>query len=326
MQRLPVAATTATALRRPPPPPPAAVATASFTIPATVGVDVPVIFDASASTSSDGSALQYFWDFGNGQLGGGAVVSRLFAAGGARNVTLTVIDGAHVSATRTRTLTVTPRAAAVGSVSVEGAITTVDGVALDAVTVTLVGGAASGTTDSLGKVHLTLDLDAPLTLKLTKTGFADQFVIVRIPAAAGTDAYFAAAMRTRDAALSLADAAAGGTLTGRDGALITLPANALVDSAGAPVIGAVDIAMTPVDVTQANADGFPGGFDGLPPTGTITPIVSYGTVEYVLSAGIERLHLAPGKTATIEIPIYGRAECRRILDRRRRHHAAVVAG
>jgi hypothetical protein len=287
-----------------PPVPPAATATASFTSPASVAADVPVVFDGSASTSSNGSDLQYFWDFGDGQLGGGAAIARQFATGGSRSVTLTVIDGAHLSATQTRSLTVTPRPAASSSASIEGFITTVDGVALDAVSVTLVGGAATGTTDALGKVHLTLDLGVPVTLKLAKVGFADQFVIVHIPATAGADGYFEASMRTRDAALSLADAAAGGTLTGRDGAVITLPPNALVDTTNAPVTGVIDIAMTPVDVTQASADGFPGSFDGLTTTGTATPIASYGTVEYVLTVGVERLHLAPGKTATIGIPIY----------------------
>src|SRR5262245_18552517 len=68
--------------------------TAAFTSPASANANQVVVFDASTSTSSDGSALSYVWDFGDGQRGGGKTIARSFGAGGARNVLLTVIDGA----------------------------------------------------------------------------------------------------------------------------------------------------------------------------------------------------------------------------------------
>lgn len=290
-----------------PSPPPDVVAakpTASFTAPTSAAANQAIVFDAGASTSSDGSSLSYSWDFGDGQRGGGKTIARSFATGGMRSVTLTVVDGAQLRDTQTRTFTVSAPVAS-GNITTRGRIAGLDGVALEGVAVAQVGIAgAPAATDAMGKVALSLDVNVPLVLKLSKASFADQFVAVAIPTSTGADAFFEAVLRARDAALTLADAAAGGSLAGRDGASITLPANALVNGAGTTVSGQVQIAMTPVDVTLPAAGGFPGSFDGIKPDATTTPIVSFGTVEFVLSSGVDRLQLAPGKTATIEVPIY----------------------
>jgi hypothetical protein len=280
--------------------------TASFTSANSAAVNQTVVFDASASTSPDGSALTYVWDFGDGLRGGGKTIARSFGAGGARTVTLTVIDGGARSGSASRTLTVT--APSTGpAITVNGKITGTDGSPLSGVSVTWVGASSStpGVSDAAGKVSLALPRGTPVTLKLTKTGFADQFVQLNLPASTGADAYFEAIQRTRDAALTLADAAAGGTLTGRDGAGITLPPNAFVDSTGATVTGAIQISVTPVDATQSGGGGFPGQFDGIHADGKTTPIVSFGAVEYIPTSGAGRLQLAPGKTASIDVPIYG---------------------
>jgi PKD domain len=281
--------------------------TAAFSAPATSVAGQAVVFDAGASTSSDGSALSYAWDFGNGMRGGGRTIARSFAAAGDRSVTLTVTDGAGRQATQSRTVTVSGLVPS-GSVAAQGRVAGLDAVALEGVTVTLASGGSQGatlaTSDAAGKLSLTLDKGVPVVLKLAKSGYADQFVPLQFPDATTTDAYFTATMRSRDAAQTLADAAAGGTLTARDGALITLPAGALVDGSGNAVSGPVQIAMTPIDVTAPNAGGFPGSFDGIQPDGTTTPIVSFGTTEFVLSAGGQRLQIAAGKSATIELPVY----------------------
>lgn len=292
----------------PPPASPAvssATPIASFAAPATANANATVVFDASASTSSDGTALQYVWDFGNDQRGGGKTIARVFGSGGVKTVTLTVIDGAQLSASQTKTVTIAAPAAPAASLKVRGSITTVDGVALEGVTLAQQGGSASAISSAMGKAEVTLGIGVPLTLKLSKAGYADQFVNLQLPASTGADASFAAVMRPRDAALTLADAAVGGSLTGRDGASVTLPANALVNGAGTRASGAVQIAITPVDVTQPAAGGFPGSFDGIQPDGSTTPIVSFGVSEYVLTAAGQSLQLAPGQTATIEVPIYG---------------------
>jgi hypothetical protein len=289
----------------PPPPPPLSGPTAAFAVAASGSVLTPLALDASASTSADGSALQYVWDFGGGQRGGGQTIAHVFGSGGSKNVTLTVIDGAGKSASLTKTVTIAAAAAAATTVTAQGVVKAVDGTVIAGVTVSAVGSTASAITDALGTASLSLGTGTPVTLKFSKGGYADQFLPLALPATTGADAAFEVAMRPRDAAQTLADAATGGTLSGRDGALITLPANALVNAAGTAVTGPVQIAMTPVDVTQAGAGGFPGSFDGVKPDGTMSPIVSLGVNEYVLTAGGQPLQLAPGKTATIEVPIYG---------------------
>ncbi|MDB6062431.1 MAG: hypothetical protein JWM78_2534 [Verrucomicrobiaceae bacterium] len=284
-------------------PPTNTVTTASFTAATSAAQNTAVIFDASTSAAADGGALQYVWDFG-GVRGGGKIIARSFAIAGDTTVKLTVIDSAGLSATKTQTITITAPAVAPATKSAQGSVTGLDGTALPGVTVAVVGSSATGTTDSTGKVALTVNVGVPLTVKLSKAGYADQVLSVQVPSSVGADAYFEATMRTRDAAQTLPDAAAGGALTGRDGATITLPANALVDSTGTAVTGPVDIAMTPVDPTQPFGGGFPGEFAGTKPDGSTVSIVSYGTTEYILTAGGQALQLAPGKTASIDIPLY----------------------
>ncbi len=291
-----------------PPTPPVVtgIPTASFTVAAAANAFDPVTFDATASTSTDGSALQYVWDFGNGQRGGGKTITRSFGAGGTRSVTLTVFDGANRSAAVSKSIAISPPPPPVSTLNAQGIVKALDGTALSGVTISQVAGTSSsiGLTDSSGKARLLVGTGSPVMLRFTKAGYADQLLNLTLPATTGSDAAFEVSMRTRDAALTLPDAAAGGSLTGRDGALLSLPPNALVTGAGAAVTGAVQIAITPVDVTQDAAGGFPGGFTGLAQNGIATPIVSFGTTEYVLTSGGQRVQVAPGKSATIELPLY----------------------
>ncbi|CAN5259654.1 hypothetical protein BH10PSE17_BH10PSE17_12470 [soil metagenome] len=278
--------------------------TAAFTAAATAAVQAPVAFDASTSKAADGSALLYVWDFGDGVRGGGAKIAHAFGAAGTRSVTLTVIDAGGRQGKVTKGVEVTPAAAAVGTVVVHAAIVDDAGAAVSGVVVGKPGSATPlGTTDASGQVDVTLDRGPVLVLRLTKAGYADQTQTIQLPATAGVDTRITAVMRPRDAAQTLADAHAGGSLTGRLGATITLPADALVNAAGTLVTGAVPISMTTVDPTLAGGGGFPGRFDGVTPDGATTPIVSFGTVEFVLGDDANRLQLAPGKTATIELPV-----------------------
>ncbi len=289
----------------PPLVPPANTPTAAFSASDTAAANVPIAFDASGSTSPNGTALTYAWDFGDGQRGGGQTIAHVFATGGLRNVTLTVVDGAGRRASQSKSITVSVAAPPSAMINAQVAVKTVDGVAIDGVTVIPIGGGAgSALTDAMGKASLTLGMGAPVSLKLSKSGYADQFATLQLPSSAGTDAYVEATMRTRDVAQTLADAAAGGTVSGRDGATLTLPANALVNDAGTAVNGPVQISVTPVDVTLAAAGGFPGQFEGIRPDGASTPIVSFGTTEFVLTAGGSPVQIAAGAQATIELPIY----------------------
>ena len=284
-----------------PPPPPPPQSTASFTAANTGTAQAPLAFDASASTSSDGSALTYRWNFGDGQLGNGAKIAHAFGAAGSFSVTLTVTDGASRSATASKTVAVTAAAAPGPTIPVTGVVQGVDGLAIDGVTATAPDG-ATATSNAMGKVTLSLGTDVPMLVRLAKAGYADQFVSVSMPHTAGADAGFSAVMRPRSASQAF-DATAGGSLTTPDGASLTLPANGVVDGAGAIVSGSIDVTMTPVDVTLPGGGGFPGSYDGVNTDASTTPIVSFGTTEFVLGKNGQRLQVAPGKTATIELPL-----------------------
>jgi len=108
----------------------------------------------------------------------------------------------------------------------------------------------------------------------------------------------------RDAAVAIAGIEGGGSASGRDGVKVTFPAAALVTAAGAPVSGAIEMQMTPVNVVDLDVGAFPGAFEGLPTGATRAAIMSYGSAELLPLQGGQKLELAAGKTAEIELPIY----------------------
>ena len=184
--------------------------------------------------------------------------------------------------------------------AVTGAVRDVNGV-LAGVTVADASGSPTGTTDATGHVTLTLTTGVPHTLKLSKSGYADRFVVVNLPATTPIG-YFEAGMIARGATQSLP--ASGGSLIGADGSTITIPAGAVVDGSGMPVTGMIDVTLTPVNVVGQDLAAFPGRFEGVQTSGTKSLIASHGVVEYTLSQGGQPLQLAAGQQATIEIPIY----------------------
>jgi PKD repeat protein len=270
---------------------------------ATAGaVRVPVVFDARGSSDPDGDALSFSWDFGDGMKGGSAQLAHLYAAPGAFTVTLTVADGRGGIATAMGSVTIAPGPTPTGTVAAQGIVRAIGNAALAGVTVTVESTGANGTTGADGKVSVNVPRGAPALLRLAKTGYADQILPLAIPDVDETT-IFEAVMSPREPVQPLADAAAGGALGGKDGASLTLPPNALVGPGGTPVTGAVDVSLTPVD-PQANEQAFPGRFAGIAAGGEDGLLLSYGTVEFELSQGGQPLQLAPGKTGTVEIPVY----------------------
>ncbi|WP_165872147.1 PKD domain-containing protein [Tenacibaculum sp. M341] len=73
----------------------------------TLSGDAPleVLFDASASSDTDGDTITYAWDFGNGDTSTEETVTYTFTESGTYEVTLTVSDGI-LSTTATETITV----------------------------------------------------------------------------------------------------------------------------------------------------------------------------------------------------------------------------
>lgn len=278
--------------------PPTAVFTRSA---ASVAQGQAVSFDAGASSDPEGDTLAYSWDFGDGSHGGGARIAHAYAAAGHYTATLTVSDGHGHSATATQTVDATAGPAAGPVAAVSGVVGDAAG-PLAGVAVQQVGGTASATTAADGTVQLTLPSGVPLLLRLSKSGYADQLLPLALPSGAPS-ARFKAGLLPREAALTL-DASTGGALVGKHGASVTLPPGALVDTGGHAVSGPVQVAISPLDIRGGGVAQFPGRFAGLTPDGTMEPIASHGTVEYAISAGGARLQLAPGATATVELPLY----------------------
>ena len=97
------------------------------------------------------------------------------------------------------------------------------------------------------------------------------------------------------------------TAIGVDGVSVTFPANALVDVEGDPVTGSIEMFMTPLDVTGPDRDAFPGLFEGVTSGSERVALLSHGVGEIMPMQGDARLKLAPGATATVELPLYADA-------------------
>ncbi|HET7274138.1 MAG TPA: PKD domain-containing protein [Longimicrobiaceae bacterium] len=287
-----------------PTPPPAAAPTASFTTAGSTQAGEPTTFDASASTDPESSALVYSWDFGDGVRGGAETVAHLYTEAGSYNVSLVVANTGGSADTVSSTLTISAPPAPTGTATLSGQITDAAGDPLEGVTVALVGGSLSATTDADGALTFSnFPAGAPATLNLSKDGYAATFARVEI-ADGSAEGYFMAALQARDAATTLSNVADGGTIAGQDGVTITIAADALVDQDGNPVTGDIRGALTPLDVSGDAMRAFPGSTTALSATGETSILLPFGAAEFELTQGGESLQIAPGKTATIEIPIY----------------------
>lgn len=165
---------------------------------------------------------------------------------------------------------------------------------------------ATAQTDAQGKATLSVPLAQDVTLAFSKLEIANQVKVLRVPAGS-TSATLRVTLIEREAPQALADIGVGGTVSGKDGVRAEFPAGSLVNAAGQVVSGAVQVQMTPVNVLSQTA-AFPGRFAGTPAGAAAgaapVAIVSFGTAEFVPTQGGQKLQVAPGKTVTIEIPMY----------------------
>ena len=169
---------------------------------------------------------------------------------------------------------------------------------------TVSSGTDSASTGADGRASIAVPTGSEQALEVRKAGFAEQIKIVHLPSGTTAAPPLRAMLVERAAAVPIAGIEAGGSATGVHGVKVTFPAGALVTPAGAAVSGTIDMRMTPVDVSGIDVGAFPGLFEGLPTGGARAPLLSFGVNELVPEQGGQKLNLAPGKTAEIELPIY----------------------
>ena len=149
--------------------------------------DLTARVDGTGSTDPENAALTYAWDFGDGTSGTGATASRTYTAAGTYTVRLTVTDAGGLTATTTRSVTVTAPPVGAGSIAADtfsrevlfgwgtaergGAWTTSGSATVTAGTGRLAAGAGQSATAKLTAVDRTdVAVQATLTLPALTTG------------------------------------------------------------------------------------------------------------------------------------------------------------
>src|SRR5450432_2320490 len=174
---------------------------------------------------------------------------------------------------------------------------------VDAATVTVASTGATATTSATGKATLQVPVSSEQVLVLAKSGFAEQVRLLTL-AAGATQGSLTALMVSREPAQAIASIEAGGSASVKDGVKVTFPPGALLDAAGQPVSGTIQMSMTPLNTALSDVGAFPGAFEGTAPGVARSAIVTLGTSELVPQQNGQKLQLASGKTATIELPMY----------------------
>ncbi len=159
-------------------------------------------------------------------------------------------------------------------------------------------------TDASGHFELNVPDGIEYVLKLTASGYAVQSTPVKSPAADGTVSIDVTMIARSEP--QVFDSGSAAALSGTAGASVNIAANSFVDTDGNPVTGDIQVSITPVDISHpASLAAFPGEFSGvLEGTTEESPIISFGTVEFVFTQNGQPVQLAEGQSADIEIPIY----------------------
>lgn len=261
-----------------------------------------------AATDADGDTLTY--NIGTQPTSGtislsGNVVSYTPDAGfsGTDSFTFTVNDGTVNSNAATVNLTVQPIS------NFQGRLTQADGTVIPNVSVEALDGAGdvvtATTSDVDGAFTLTAVTEQALVLNFLSDDYANQVLPVTMPALKSINLPLDITLIKRGESQTI-DIDAGGTLSGANGASVTLTAGSFVDENDAAVTGNITTQITPVDISNPLIlAAFPGDFKGIEEmNNTETSIVSLGTVEYVFTQNGMPLQLSNGATAEIQLPIY----------------------
>ncbi|MGM0460348.1 MAG: PKD domain-containing protein, partial [Bacteroidota bacterium] len=277
--------------------------TADFTVSGDLIAGSPIIFDASASSGASGEDLTYSWDFGNGKRGYGQILSHVYTGSGNFSVTLTVAGELGSTDQATEPISVSSAPSPPALTIINGEITSVDLEPLEGVTANVVNDDFTSVSGTDGRVVLgDVPAGVPIVVQLTKPGYALQTVRIT-PDAESAENYFSTSMIELENPVTVQNVENGTSVTGKFGTKVSLPIDGLIDSDGGVVTGDVDLTLTPLDVSSDEIFSFPGGFEGVRPTGEQGNIVSFGVADFTFTQNGETLQMMPGKSAEIEIPV-----------------------
>jgi hypothetical protein len=250
------------------------------------------VSDEAAALEIDGTAVD-----------SGTASDPIALAVGGNTITVTVTAGDGTT-TETYTITVTRADPPVVSADVGFLVLSAEARLVEGATLTVESSGETATTGTDGRATVPVAEESRELVRVTAPGYLPQTLPLDLPADARPGVFKVGLIAEADP-VQIAAAENGGAASGADGASVTLPAGALVDAAGQPVTGPVDVYITPLDVADDRAfAAFPGGFEAENAAGDAGFMLSYGTVDFRFEQNGEVLGLAAGQTATIEIPIY----------------------
>lgn len=160
----------------------------------------------------------------------------------------------------------------------------------------------TATTTADGKFSVSAPAGDRTIVNVEATGFAEAFPIARVTSGQTTNLGVKLVPIGVTETVSIA---AGGTVSVPNSpARVAIPANGLVPAAGGTPAGSVAVSLTPIN-PAVDTNLMPGGFNGIASGGgSVQSLESGGALAFDIrdSAGA-RYTLAPGRTATIRIPL-----------------------
>jgi hypothetical protein len=278
----------------------------------TTGPGIQVSINPSEVTLAPGGSQQFTatvtgttntavnWSVAEGAVGGNITATGFYTAPGVPG-TYHVVAASQADLSRTGTATVNIVAQATGVVL--GTVVSTSGSTLGDVEVSV--GGRSATTNDQGYFTVT---DVPATeravVQFRRSGYVDAHEIAEVVQGLGT--FLEARMAAHDAGLAM-PAGQGGELSTPDGGYVSIGGGSLVDELGVTYDGTVDVSLTTFDPSDPEElAAFPGEFEGVTVGGATVPFVTFGFMDISVNASgddPQALQLAPGRTATIRIPI-----------------------
>jgi len=274
---------------------------ANFSISTSTGKAPLALTFTDSSTAGSASITQWQWDFGDGGSSSEQNPQYIYENSGSFDVTLTVTtqDGSH-NKVLSAAISVIPADVAVTLTVVDVKGLPIEGATLSSEFYTI----ESQEIDEYQRHQVKFRPNENSgVVKIVKEGFIDGIVFFESIQAKH---HKSVTLQTRGPKI-LANAFSGGQYISVDGAMVNLPAEALVDTNGVTIVDNVDLYITPLDISDAGeVNAFPGGFYGIPTDENEDEmlIISYGVVDITFYHNGEELQLKEGMTADIEVPLY----------------------